>query len=79
MVWQKHMRSRKPIQLKRKAVTKAVKKTKSLPSRVVSPGEDGEEEEESYSEPGRVRRVMPETEECCPGLPGLPSGSPPTA
>ena len=39
MVWQKHMSSRKPIQLKRKAVMKAVKKMKSLPRSDVSPGE----------------------------------------
>ena len=31
IVWQKHMSSRNPIQLKRKAVRKAVKKTKSFP------------------------------------------------
>merc|ERR1719500_1384504 len=37
MVWQKHMRRRNPIQLKRKAVRKAVKKMKSLPSSAVSP------------------------------------------
>ena len=37
MVWQKHMRRRNPIQLKRKAVMKAVKKMKSLPSSAVSP------------------------------------------
>ena len=33
MVWQKHMRSRKPTQLKRKAVRNAVKNDKSVPSR----------------------------------------------
>ena len=32
IVWQKHMRRRNPIQLKRKAVKKAVKNTKSFPN-----------------------------------------------
>ena len=40
MVWQKHMRRRNPIQLKRNAVRNAVKKMKSLPSRAVSAGEE---------------------------------------
>ena len=36
MVLQKHIMSKNPIQLNRKDVVKAVKKTKSLPSKVVS-------------------------------------------
>lgn len=52
MVWQKHIRSRNPIQLNKKAVRKAVKKTKSFPNNSdastvesppsnVSPSKDG--------------------------------------
>ena len=48
MVWQKHMRRRNPIQLKRKAVRKAVKKMKSLPSRAVSAGESRVDEAWEY-------------------------------
>ena len=36
MVWQKHMSNKNPIQLKRKEVRNAVKKTKSLPSNAPS-------------------------------------------
>ena len=36
MVWQKHMSRRKPTQLKMKEVRKAMKNTKSLPSRALS-------------------------------------------
>ena len=36
MVWQKHIRRRNPIQLNKKEVMNAVKKTKSLPKSVTS-------------------------------------------
>ena len=36
IVWQKHMRSKNPTQLSRKASTKAAQKTMSLPRRAAS-------------------------------------------
>ncbi len=55
MVWQKHMSSKNPIQLKRKEVRKAVKKTKSLPSKAASVGSMLRES----SKEGNVKRAKP--------------------
>jgi hypothetical protein len=52
MVWQKHMRSRNPIQLNKKEVRKAVKKTKSFPRRASSETSASSES----SKDGNVRR-----------------------
>ena len=42
MVWQKHMRRRKPTQLKRKDVRNAVKNERSVPSRARSRSESSQ-------------------------------------
>ena len=74
MVWQKHIKSRKPIQLKRKAVKKAVKKTKSFPNNsdasIASPPRFPSIQS-LLSKDGNDKRVNPGGN-CLPLLPFLP-------